>query len=241
MSGFVLCCSASQGSSFVLSSDWARVPVSVPPAALPSIPSLTPLCHGPICQSLSGNSPCFESTASDWPVSVPSASVLHVRRPSGLFPAQSPCPRPRGAPYPSGASPPREEHGAEHTRPTGRQSRPPRCVRPLPADSHPPAGTGPASLCPGAQTLPRETRALFPLRAGRVCGDSAMGLRSTRPWICRCVLSCRAPLIPFLLHASLGSPGFPGACLHHPAREPPPRRGRPPAPRPGPRQDLLLL
>lgn len=112
MSGFVLCCSASQGSSFVLSSDWARVPGSVSPAALPSIPSLAPLCRGPICQSLSGNSLCFESTASDWPVSVPSASVLHVRRPSGLSPAQSPCPRPRGAPYPSGVSPPREEHGA---------------------------------------------------------------------------------------------------------------------------------
>ena len=94
----------------------------------------------------------------------------------------------------------------------------------------------------GSDPAPGNT-ALFPLRAGRgrVCGDSAMGLRSTRPWICRCVLSCRAPLIPFLLHASLGSPSFPGACLHHPAREPPPRRGRPPAPRPGPRQDLLLL
>ena len=112
MSGFVLCCSASQGSSFVFSFDWARVPGSVSPAALPSIPSLAPLCRGPICQSLSGNSLCFESTASDWPVSVPSASVLHVRRPSGLSPAQPPCPRPRGAPYPSGVSPPREEHGA---------------------------------------------------------------------------------------------------------------------------------
>lgn len=159
----------------------------------------------------------------DWPVSVPSASVLHVRRPLGMSPSQSPCLGPHGPPIHRGCLPP------------GRSLQPKQTC---------PAGTRPASLCPGAQTLSPGHRHSFPAQSRpRVCGDPAVGLRSTRPWICCCVLTCRAPLIPFLLHASLGSPGFPGACLHCPVREPPPCRGRPPAPcplapRPGPRQEL---
>ena len=136
-----------------------------------------------------------------------------------------------------GCLPPGRSMEPKHTRPIGRQSRPLRCVRPLPADSHPPAGMGPASLCPGAQTLPRGNTRSFPTQSWPcVCGNSAMCLRSTRPWICRCVLGCRTPLIPFLLHASLGSPGFTTQRENLL-----PDGGRPPAPCPGPWRELLLL
>lgn len=150
MSGFVLRCPASH-EVLALAFFWLG---GGPWVRVPSCSSKRPTSHSFVPRA--SVSPLRETAhvsrpQPDWPVSVPSASVLHVRGPLGVSPARSPCLGPHGPPIHRGCLPPREELAAHADLPRRHQA----CL-PLPRGSDPVPGTQALFSC--SEPAPRLRR-----------------------------------------------------------------------------------